>query len=341
MPIGNGPFKMAGPWQHDQLIQVVRNDDYYGQKAYLDGVDFKIFKDEETAFLEFQAGNLDFCQVPTGQLESTKAQYGASEDGWTVAPGHQTITGGYIGDNYCIINMKKPALDNVLVRRALSLAINRQAICDTVFEGSRKPATGMIPEGLAGYLPNQWADARYDLEAAKSLLTEAGYPDGAGLPEFSILYNTGSGHEKVYALVQADWAKIGVKSKLEGLEWAQYLDTRDAMSHQTARAGWVGDYPSEDNFLYPMFFSESLDNDSAYADPEVDAAIQAARQVADPDERRKAYQEVERKVGEQMPVIPLVNYAHKDVGSDRIRGLVYSVLSLATLEKTWIPTDLQ
>ena len=86
MPIGNGPFMMAGPWQHDQLIQVVRFEDYTGQKAYLDGVDFKIFKDEETAFLEFKAGNLDFTSIPTGQVEASKAEYGASADGYTIGP---------------------------------------------------------------------------------------------------------------------------------------------------------------------------------------------------------------------------------------------------------------
>jgi oligopeptide transport system substrate-binding protein len=336
MPIGNGPFKMAGPWQHDQLIQVVRNEDYYGQKAYLDGVDFKIFKDEETAFLEFKAGNLDFTQVPTGQLQATKAQYGASADGWTIEPGKQVITGSYIGTNYTILNTQDEFLKNADLRRALSLAINRQALCDTIYEGARKPATGIVSEGVAGYLPNQWAYAKYDVEQAKQLLVKAGYPGGQGLPEFTIIFNSGAGHEKVYALVQADWAAIGVKSKLEGIEWAQFLDKRDSGDFQISRSGWVGDYPSADNFLWPLLSSESADNDGLYKNPAFDQLIQGARQTADTAARIAKYQAAEKLAGEDAPVIPLVNYAHKDVGSDRIHGFVYSVLTLATLEKTWI-----
>jgi oligopeptide transport system substrate-binding protein len=336
MPIGNGPFKMAAPWQHDQLIQVVRNDDYYGQKAYLDGIDFKIFKDQETAYLEFQAGNLDFTQIPSGQLKAAQATYGASADGWTIEPGKQVVTGAYLGVNYCLVNTKKPILKEKLVRQALSLAINRQAICDTVFEGARKPATGMISEGLPGYLPNQWPYAKYDVEKAKALLAEAGYPNGEGLPEFTIIYNTGSNHDKVYALVQSDWQKLGVKTKLDGIEWAQYLDTRDAGNFDLSRAGWVADYPSEDNFLFPQFSTDSLDNDCFYSNPAVDQALLDARKIADPAARAAKYQEVERTIGEDSPVLPLVNYAHMEVGSDRIHGFVYSVMSLATLERTWI-----
>jgi oligopeptide transport system substrate-binding protein len=189
---------------------------------------------------------------------------------------------------------------------------------------------------VAGYLPNQWAYAKYDVEQAKQLLVKAGYPGGQGLPEFTIIFNSGAGHEKVYALVQADWAAIGVKSKLEGIEWAQFLDKRDSGDFQISRSGWVGDYPSADNFLWPLLSSESADNDGLYKNPAFDQLIQGARQTADTAARIAKYQAAEKLAGEDAPVIPLVNYAHKDVGSDRIHGFVYSVLTLATLEKTWI-----
>jgi oligopeptide transport system substrate-binding protein len=336
MPIGNGPFKMAAPWQHDQLIQLVRNEDYYGPKAYLDGVDFKIFKDEDTAYLEFQAGNLDFAQIPTGQIEAAKASYGASADGWTIEPGKQVITGAYIGTNYAIFNCENDLLKNADLRKAISLAVNRQAICDTVYEGVRKPATGIVSEGVAGYLPDQWPYAKYDVEQAKEYLVKAGYPNGEGLPEFTIIFNSGAGHENAYALVQADLAAIGVKVKLEGIEWAQFLDTRDSGDFEISRSGWVGDYPSADNFLWPLLSSASADNDGLYNNPEFDALIQEARQTGDTDARLAKYQEAEKLAGEDCPLLIFVNYAHKDVGSDRIHGFVYSVLSLATLEKTWI-----
>lgn len=336
MPIGNGPFKMAAPWQHDQLIKIVRNDDYYGDKPYLDGVDFKIFKDEETAYLEFQAGNLDFTQIPTGQLAAAKATYGASADGWTVSPGKQVLTGAFIGTNYAIFNCENEFLKSADLRKAISLAVNRQAICDTVYEGARRPATGIVSEGVAGYVADAWPYAKYDVEQAKEYLEKAGYPMGEGLPEFTIIFNSGAGHENVYALVQSDLAKIGIEVKLEGIEWAQFLDKRDAADFSISRSGWVGDYPSADNFLWPLLSSESSDNDGLYNNTAFDALIQEARQTADTAARIAKYQEAEKLAGEDCPLLALVNYAHKDVGSDRIHGLVYSVLTLATLEKTWI-----
>jgi oligopeptide transport system substrate-binding protein len=341
MPIGNGPFKMAGPWQHDQLIQVVRNDDYYGEKALLDGVDFKIFKDNETAYLEFQAGNLDFTDIPAGQVKAARAQYGESADGWTIEPGKQVITGPFIGTNYTILNTVDPILKNADLRRALSLAINRQALCDTIYESTRIPATGIISDGVVGYQPNAWPYAKYDVEMAKEYLAKAGYPNGEGLPELTIIYNTGSNHDKVYALVQADWAAIGVKAKLEGIEWAQFLDTRDAGNFQVSRSGWVGDYPSPDNFLYPLLFSTAADNDGKYNNPAFDKLVMEARATADTAARVAKYQEAEKLAGEDAPLIPLVNYAHQNVGSDRIHGFVYSPLTLASLEKTWIDADKQ
>ncbi len=340
MPIGNGPFKMAAPWQHDQVIQVVRNDAYYGEKAYLDGIDFKIFSDPDTAYREFQNGQLDLCQIPAGQVEAAKAKYGASEDGWTVSPGKQVLTGAFLGVTFCLINTERDILDNADVRRALSLAINRQAICDTVYEGALKPATGMISEGLAGYIPDQWLYAKYDVEQAKQLLEKAGYPDGEGLPELVVIFSTGGTQEDVFALVQADLAKIGVKTKLEAIEWAEYQDVRAAGDFDLAADGWVGDYPSEDNFLAPLFSSDSADNGSGYSNPTIDQMIEEARQTVDAAARQTKYQEIERIIGEDCPVIPLTNFAHNVMGSERIRGLVYSVLSLATLEKTWIaPSD--
>jgi oligopeptide transport system substrate-binding protein len=341
MPIGNGPFKMAGPWQHDQLIQVVRNEDYYGQKAYLDGIDFKIFKDDQTAFLEFQAGNLDFTRIPTGQLKATQAQYGTSDDGYTISPGKQVLTGSWLGTNYAVFNMNNEFLKNADLRRALSLAINRQAICDTVYEGSRAPAQDILPTAMPGYAEGSWPYAKYDVELAKQYLEKAGYPNGEGLPEFTIIYNTGVGHEKVYALVQADWAAIGVKSKLEGIEWAQFLDTRDAGDFEISRAGWVADYPSPDNMLWSLLDSASDDNDGKYNNPAYDKLIDEARVIGDTAARVAKYQEANKIAGEDCPIAPTVNYANMDVGSDRMHGFIYGALQLATVEKVWIDKDKQ
>ncbi len=335
-PIGNGPFKMAEPWSHDQGIKIVRFDDYYGDKPYLDGVDFKIFKDEETAFLEFKAGNLDFTPIPSGQLQATIEEYGESPDGYTAAPGKQVLTGPELATYYLIMNNNDKLLSNKALRQAISLAINRQAIVDSVFEGTRDPATGIVPKGVVGYQDGAWPYAKYDREAAAKKLEEAGYPGGKGLPEMTLSFNSGSGHEPIMQLIQSDLKAIGINAKLDGQEWAQYLDKLDAGKFQMGRLGWIADYPIMDNFLYPLFYSTSADNHSFYKNADVDAKLMAARKITDPAARIEAYREVERLIGEDAPVAPVVGYKHGRVCSERIRDFVYSPMGIAALDKAWI-----
>lgn len=336
-PIGNGPFMMAEPWAHDQYIKLVKFDQYGGaDKPLIDGIDMTIFQDEETAFLEFRAGNLDYADVPSGQMKAVQAEFGISDDGITVTPGKQVLNGPETATYYLVLNNNDEFLKNADLRRALSLAINRQAIADTVYEGVRQPATGIAPEGVAGYQDGQWAYAKYDVEQAKALLEKAGFPGGQGLPEVRIGFNSGAGHEDVMALVQADFAAIGVKSVLEGVEWAQWLDQMDAGDFMVGRLGWIADYPIIDNFLYPLFQSKSLDNHSFFANPEVDKALLTARSTGDTAARIAAYQALEKQIGEAAPVIPIVKYRHKQVGSDRIRDYHYSAMGLSDWTHVWI-----
>ena len=282
-PIGNGPFMMAEPWAHDQYVKVVKFDDYYGEAPHADGVNFLIFKDEETAFLEFQAGNLDWTSIPSGQVEATKATYGEAPDGQTANPGAQTQTGPETAVYYILVNNQDEVLSNVALRQALSMAINRQAIIDTIFEGLREPATGIVPWGVAGYTKDQWAYSKYDVEAAKAKLEEAGFPGGEGLPEIALSCNSGVGHEDIMAMIQADFAAIGVTAKIDAVEWAQYLDKLGSGDFMMGRLGWIADYPGLDNFLYPLFTTGSGDNYAFYSDPAVDQALLDARATVDTD----------------------------------------------------------
>jgi peptide/nickel transport system substrate-binding protein/oligopeptide transport system substrate-binding protein len=131
MPVGNGPFKASEPWKPGQSIKCVRNENYYGEQPLLDGVDFRIFKDPDTAYLEFQAGNLDFAQITLGKIKEAQSKYGTSDNGYTVQPGKQVLLGSENSVYYLVTNTSKAPMTNDKFRRALSLGINRQAICDT------------------------------------------------------------------------------------------------------------------------------------------------------------------------------------------------------------------
>jgi peptide/nickel transport system substrate-binding protein/oligopeptide transport system substrate-binding protein len=336
MPIGNGPFMMAEPWAHDQYVKVVKNEDYYGDEPYIDGVDYMILADQDTAFLEFQAGNIDFTHIPTGQIESSVEEYGESPDGYTVAPGEQVLLGPETAIYYLLMNNEDEVLKDPEVRKALSLAINRQQIADKVFEGTRVPATGMVPPGMVGFQDDAWEYSMYDVEAAKTQLADAGYPDGEGMPVIKLEYNTGSGHEDILALVKDDLAALGIESELVGTEWAQYLDKLLEKTYQVGRLGWIADYPRQDNFLYPQFHSESGDNFAFYANEEVDAKLDEARGTTDADARVALYQEIETMIGMDAPVMPVVFYRHNHIGSDRINDGIFSPNGLFTFETVWL-----
>lgn len=338
-PIGNGPFRMDGPWIHNRQIKVVRYDRYHDTPAYLDGVEFKILADDGEAWQEFQAGNLDFSDVPAGEVAAAKARYGESDDGITVAPGKQVLTGPENAVYYLLLNCSGYATSDPLVRRALSLAIDRQAISDAVFAGMREPATSIVPKGIVGYEEGAWRYSRYDVEEARTVLAEAGYPGGRGLPEIVLTYTAGTGHEDVMAMVQADWAAIGVRTVMEGTEWADYMQQISAGEYEVGRMGWIADYPIIDNFVYPLFSRGSDSNYSFYTSRLIDGLIEEARQTLDRAERIHKYQEIVRTLGDDSPVIPLVTYRHSHVGSDRVRDLMFSAQGLLSLEKAWLAME--
>lgn len=337
MPIGNGPFKLSEPWKQGQYIKVVQNPYFYGGKPLIDGVDFKIFKDPETAYTEFEAGTLDFTQIGEGKIPAAVAKYGQSPDGYTSNPGKQTLLGPEDAIYYLVCNNKDKYLGNPDVRKAFSYAINRQAICDVVFAGTRQPADNIVPPPIAGYVAGTWKDSKYDVAAAKSALAAAGYPDGKGLPTIKLSFNSGGGHEKVMQLVQADLAKIGVKTSFDSADFPTYLKQLGAGNFQIGRLGWIADYPIMDNFLYPLFSGPtSTDDYSFYNNPAVTAGLTAARAITDSTQRLAAYQKQNETIASTNPVIPIMFYKHHHVGSARVHQLVYDAQGLLHLEKTWL-----
>jgi oligopeptide transport system substrate-binding protein len=338
MPVGNGPFKLSAPWKHNQYIKVVRNDSYYGTKPYLDGVNFMEFKDPDTAYLEFQSGNLDFTQIGTGKIKDAETKYGTSTDGYTANPGKQVLLGAENSTYYLVLNNKNnKAMNNLKLREAISLAINRQAICDNLFEGSRQAADNIVPPGIAGYKAGAWVYSKYDVTAAEQALTAAGYPGGKGAPEVTLAYNADGGHQQIMELIQADLTKIGLKAKLKPYaDFPTYLKALTAGNFMIGRLGWVADYPIIDNFTNPLFRTTSSNNYFKFSDTTFDTAIDAARKITDSTARIAAYQALNVKIGEDVPVIPLMFYKHHHVVSSRVHDFVFTSMYFADLTKTWI-----
>ena len=317
-PIGNGPFMMDGRWEDGQEIRVVRYDGYYGfTKATIQGVDFSIKSDMETGWRSFKAGNLDLCEVPAQEIGQAIEDYGESEDGYTVTPGHQVLTGEEMGTYFLTVNNEDGKLSDPELRKAISLAIDRQAICDAIFHGSRTPADNIVPPSMAGYEPEAWPYARYDKGEAERIIEENGF-EGT---DIELVCDAEGGHEEIMAMIQADLAAVGINATIDTREWAAMLDDYAAGDYQVGRLSWYADYPLLDDFLYPLFSSESADNRSRYDNPVVDGAIRDARSIVDDDERTAALQEANRLIGEDCPVIPIMYFSAGLCGSNRIIDL--------------------
>ena len=333
-PKGNGPFKMTEAWKHNQYINVVKFDDYYGDAPKIDGVYFSIQKDPDTAYNEFKSGTIDFAQVPMGQLKDNIKEFGESEDGYTVTPKKQVLTGVELSVYYLIANPDDENLAKPEVRRALALAINRKNIVDTLYEGSRKVATSIMPEVIDDDPQNTWKYCAYDPDQAKKILDDAGYPDNNGSRgiEVTLNYNGDGGHEDVMASIQSDFEAIGITVNQETTEWATYLNNLTDGNYSLARLGWTADYPTMDNFLYPNFYSTADNNYEKYNNPEMDKAMDAARQIQDDEERKAAERKICATIGEDMPVIPIMFYAHNYVGSERLKSFNYDAQTIPHFE---------
>ena len=167
------------------------------------------------------------------------------------------------------------------------------------------------------------------MEQAKKIIADAGL-EGT---EVTLNYNSGGGHEDIMSIVQSDLEAVGLKVTQSAQEWAAYLDSLTNGNFQLGRLGWIADYPTMDNFIYPNFFSTADNNYSKYNNPDLDAAIKEARQIQDETERKAKYRKINQMAGEDLPIIPIMWYSHVHIGSERVKTLFYDPQGKADLDK--------
>ncbi|HVL90614.1 MAG TPA: ABC transporter substrate-binding protein [Actinomycetota bacterium] len=293
-PIGNGPYMVDGTWQHNVSLKLKKYADYNGPvKGFLDTIEFKIFEKLETAFLEFQGGTLDTTPVTPDQFDAAEAQYGDA----FIEQATAVLT-------YLLANNAKAPTNNADFRRALSLAIDREEIVKAVFSNRRIPAKSIVPPASPGHRPDACKYCTFDLDKAKEFLQKAGGPKNINLS-----FNSGAGHEEWTAAVASQLEKnLGVKAQLIGKtpfgDYIKYLDT-DEWGGGLGRLGWAQDYPTPDNWLFPLLHSQSGDNHSKYKNPEFDKTIEESQRTLDAKQRLALQQKAEDIALEDMGFIPM------------------------------------
>jgi oligopeptide transport system substrate-binding protein len=303
MPIGNGPFKMKEPWQHDKSITLVRNDTYHGTKASLDEVQYTILPSQNAAELEyknFQADAADWARMPPELIPQAKATY---------EPQGKFIKKESYGINYLLVNVVNPPLNNADARKAISYAIDRDAIINGVFKGLQTKATSMVPPVFKDYYQaNVCSACTFDLAKAKDLATKGGLRQGTRV---SFMFNTGGGHEAwTQAVKQQLEQNLGLVVDYEGLPFRELL-VKQAAADATGifRAAWGADYPSPDNFLRPLLSKESLppgDNRGRYDNANFDRLLDQGLAAKDQATKVKAVRDAEKQaIDTDQALIPL------------------------------------
>lgn len=319
--ISNGPF-MITEWVPGSHIVTSKNPYYWNADAIkLDSIKWYLIEDSNAAYSAYQSGEvLMIKDVPTEEIPSLEG----SEDFYVDA---------IIGTYYISLNDAIEPFDNVLVRKALNLAIDREYVAGTLMQGTYTAATNFMGPGWkdtdgSDFMDNANGGEAYlstgaDIEGALAALEEAGYPNGEGLPVLHYSTNDQGYHKVVAEYLQQAWAEIGITLEVEIVEWASFTPLRRAGDYEIARNGWVGDYSDPSNML-ELFYSTNGNNDGKYNSEAYDAAIELSRTTTDAAERSAALHEAEDIMMEDYACIPLAYYNDFWLQSSKITGSWHS-----------------
>ncbi len=319
--VTNGPFQLQN-WELNRRIVVERNPHYWDNNAvHLNGIVFYPTENIVSEERMFRVHQLHYtADVP---LNKIPAYRNMADTPFVEAP--------YLGTYFYLLNTERPPLDDVRVRKALSLAVDREALTRNVLYGSNNPAYAITPPGTLGYQPPQLFT--FDPEEARRLLAEAGYPGGDGWPGLELIYNTSESHRKIAVALQQMWKDaLNITVTLSNQEWKVYLDSVSQMNFQVARRGWIGDYVDPNNFL-DLYITDGGNNNTGFSDPVYDELIlQRAPRAATQEARFALFHEAETRLMEQMPILPIYTYASKHLVHPSVKGLPPNLMDFVNVK---------
>ncbi|PKH05270.1 ABC transporter substrate-binding protein [Moritella sp. Urea-trap-13] len=318
MPSGTGPFALQ-QYQKDSLIRYAGNADYWGGAPAIDRLVFSITPDASVRFAKLQNNECQVMAFPNPSdrkmMEEDKNINLLSQEGLNIG--------------YLAFNVNKKPFDDVRVRQALNMAVNKPAIIDAVFNGSGKAATNPIPPTMWSY-NTDIKDYEFDLVKAKALLAEAGYPDGFETNIWAMPvqrpYNPNA--RRMAEIMQSDWAKVGVKAKIVTFEWGEYLKRASKGEHETILLGWTGDNGDPDNFLAVLLGCDAVGgaNRSMWCNAEFDALVKEAKTTADQAVRTDLYEKAQVIFKQQAPWATIAHSVVFEPVRKEVKGYVIDPL---------------
>lgn len=324
--VGNGPFQLA-EWSPSEVIRVLRNPHYWNAAAVrLDGIDFFPIDNQQTEERSFRAGTLDITStIPLHKTATYRKKY---PEVLNIHP--------YLGVYFYRINVTRPPFTDRRVRQAFAMALNRETLARDVLKGNELPASCLTPPDIAGYTCE--TKVPYDVQRARALLAEAGYPNGQGLPPVELLYNTSEAHKLIAEAIQRMWREnLNADVRLLNQDWKVYLSSLNTLDYGMARSAWIADVPDPVNFL-ECYLSDSGNNRTGWNSPEYDRLIHAAYAEADPEARFGLLQQAEKILLDEAPVIPIYFYTWKYLQAPRVKGLTPNLLGYMRWSDLYLET---
>jgi oligopeptide transport system substrate-binding protein len=319
-PIGNGPFMAEGPLEPGVGINLVRYEDYAGENAaQADSVEMRIYQDLNTSYTDVQGGNLDVtAKLPPDAITTAPDEFG---DRYLEAPSSSFTYMGF--PTY------DPRFADPKVRQGISLAIDREAITEAIFDGSRKPADSFISPVVDGYREGICEFCSVDVDRANQLLDEAGFDRTQPV---ELWFNAGAGHDAwVEAVGNQLRENLGIEYTLRGdLDFAEYLPLIDQKGMTGPfRLGWAMDYPSPQNYLEPLYGSAALppagSNATFYTNAEFDELMAQGNQASTNEEAVELYQQAEDILLQDMPIAPMFYGLEQGVHSENVSNVIIDI----------------
>jgi oligopeptide transport system substrate-binding protein len=322
--VSNGAYMLV-EWTPQSHIRARKNPHYWdAANAKIDEVVFHATEDRAAELKRFRAGELDIgYEAPIDQIGWMKANL---KDEFRPTP--------YLGTYYFGLNLTKaPFKDNVKLRQALAMAIDRETLVDKITVAGEVPAYSWVAPGVGNDYKAQrftWADlpqARKDEEARK-LVVEAGFGPGKPL-KIEILYNTNENHRRIAIAIAGMWKeKLGIDVELRNEEWKVYLASRDAKNFTAIRQGWIGDYNDANTFMELMKSDIGKQNSPGYASADYDRLVKQAERTTDLPARARMMEEAERIFLNDVPIIPIYHYVSKRYVKANVVGWVNNVMDM-------------
>ncbi|MCF7625197.1 MULTISPECIES: ABC transporter substrate-binding protein [Bacillaceae] len=314
-PSGTGPFKFKS-WKPGDTIEVVKNDDYWQDGLpKLDGVTFKVIKDNSARLNAAIKGEIDLMD---GLNPSDISKVTGDEK-------LQIFERASMNVGYFAFNVEKAPFDKKEVRQAISHLINKKEIIDNFYEGTAEPAKNPIPPSVSGY-NDKIEDYDYDVEKAKELLKKAGLEDGFKMDLWAMPVPRPymPDGQKVAEAIQASLKQVGIEANIVSYEWAAYLEKVQAGEAQSFMMGWTGDNGDADNFLYTLLDKDNIgsNNYARYANDEVHELLIEAQSTADEAKRNELYGKAQEIIHDEAPWVPLVHSLPQLAGSKTVKGFV-------------------